>query len=164
MTNDTIVSGLKKQLVKYPDVKNGDIGLVARKKTTALPCIYYNVQYHISNNQDCIYDSLITSYSDDVEKYSSGETQTKIMQHILEMGWQKGGQTVTFERFDGSHYSSREIGEAFRTIQKAMLLELVYPTISNRLPLEAQLSCHPKMIWLDTGLMNYKSGKSKTSV
>ena len=89
---------------------------------------------------DTVYDSLITSYSDDVEKYSPNDTQTKIMRHILEVGWQKGGETITFERFGGSEYRSREVGEAFRTIQKAMLLELVYPTLNNRLPLEAQLS------------------------
>ena len=79
------------------------------------------------------------------------------MRHILETGWQKGGEMITFERFGGSTYRSREVGEAFRTIQKAMLLELVYPTLNNRLPLEAQLSRRPKLIWLDTGLMNYKS-------
>ena len=56
-----------------------------------------------------------------------------------------------------SDLRSREVGEAFRTIQKAMLLELVYPTLNNRLPLEAQLSRRPKLIWLDTGLMNYKA-------
>lgn len=106
---------------------------------------------------DSIYDALITSYSDDVEKYSPNQTQTKIMRHILEAGWQKGGEIITFERFGGSDYRSREVGEAFRTIQKAMLLELVYPTLSNRLPLEAQLSRRPKLIWLDTGLMNYKA-------
>ena len=106
---------------------------------------------------DTVYDSLITSYSDDVEKYSPNDTQTKIMRHILEVGWQKGGETITFERFGGSEYRSREVGEAFRTIQKAMLLELVYPTLNNRLPLEAQLSRRPKLIWLDTGLMNYKA-------
>ena len=106
---------------------------------------------------DTIYDALIASYSDDIEKYSPNETQTKVMRHILETGWQKGGETITFERFGGSEYRSREVGEAFRTIQKAMLLELVYPTLNNRLPLEAQLSRRPKLIWLDTGLMNYKA-------
>lgn len=106
---------------------------------------------------DTVYDGLITSYSDDVEKYSPNDTQTKIMRHILEAGWQRGGETITFEGFGGSDYRSREVGEAFRTIQKAMLLELVYPTLSNHLPLEAQLNRRPKLIWLDTGLMNYKA-------
>lgn len=106
---------------------------------------------------DRIYDALIASYSDDVEKYSPNGTQTKIMRHILEYGWQKGGEVISFERFAGSEYRSRESGEAFRTLQKAMLLELVYPTVGTQLPLEAQLSRRPKLIWLDTGLMNYKS-------
>lgn len=106
---------------------------------------------------DPIYEGLITSYSDDVEKYSQNDTQSKVMRHILQTGWQKGGQTITFERFGGSEYRSREVGEAFRTIQKAMLLELVYPTTGCRLPLEGEMGRRPKLIWLDTGLMNYKS-------
>lgn len=44
---------------------------------------------------DTIYDALIASYSDDIEKYSPNETQTKVMRHILETGWQKGGETIT---------------------------------------------------------------------
>lgn len=120
------------------------------------------VKYYAATNDllslDTIYDGLITSYSDDIEKYSPNDTQTRIMRHILETGWAKGGETITFERFGGSDYRSREVGEAFRTIQKAMLLELVYPTLNNRLPLEAQLTRRPKLIWLDTGLMNYKAG------
>lgn len=45
---------------------------------------------------DTIYDALIASYSDDIEKYSPNETQTKVMRHILETGWQKGGENDHF--------------------------------------------------------------------
>ena len=106
---------------------------------------------------DSTFDSLIASYGDDVEKYSPNDTQTKVMRHVLDTGWAKAAETITFERFGGSQYRSREVGEAFRTIEKAMLLELVYPTFATRLPLEGQMSRRPKLIWLDTGLVNYKA-------
>ena len=45
--------------------------------------------------------------------------------------------------------------EAFLTLQKSMLLETVYPTNSVRMPLQEQFSKHPKLFWLDTGIVNF---------
>jgi predicted AAA+ superfamily ATPase len=47
---------------------------------------------------------------------------------------------------------------AFQTIQKAMLLELAYPTSEVQMPLLQNFRKQPKLIWLDTGLVNYFSG------
>ena len=40
------------------------------------------------------------------------------------------GQTITFGGFAGSQYKAREVGEALRILEKAMLCERVYPTTS----------------------------------
>jgi predicted AAA+ superfamily ATPase len=116
-----------------------------------------------AENQDVlavkeIYDSLLLSYQDDVEKYTSNAALTKIVRTILAVGWASAGETITFERFAGARFSSREISLAFQTIQKAMLLELVYPTSSTQMPLIQNFRKQPKLIWLDTGLVNYFSG------
>jgi len=47
------------------------------------------------------------------------------------------------------------MGEAFRTLEKTMLLELVYPSTSILLPASPDLKRSPKLIWNDTGLVNY---------
>lgn len=107
---------------------------------------------------DDIYDALLTSYSDDVEKYASNDTMTKVIRFIIKNGWTFGGSIIAFEHFANSSYRSREMGEAFRTIEKAMLLELVYPVTSSLLPLQPAFTRRPKLIWLDTGLINYAAG------
>lgn len=104
---------------------------------------------------DKIYDSLLTSYSDDVEKYAHSASLIQIIRHIISHGWNYAAAPVTFERFGGSNYRSREVGEAFRTLEKTMLLELVYPVTNTQLPLLPALSRKPKLIWLDTGIVNF---------
>ena len=50
------------------------------------------------------------------------------------------------------------MGDAFRILQKTMLLELVYPTTETMLPILPDLKKKPKLLWLDTGLLNYAVG------
>jgi predicted AAA+ superfamily ATPase len=105
-----------------------------------------------------IYESLLASYQDDVEKYAASAALVKIIRDILTVGWSNAGETIAFEKFGGLPVKSREISLAFQTIQKAMLLELVYPTSSVQMPLLTNHRQRPKLIWLDTGLVNYFSG------
>ena len=107
---------------------------------------------------DHLYDSLLTSYRDDAGKYAHNETQRQLLAHILQSGWAEAAETVTLAGFAGSNYKSREVGEAMRTLERAMLLELVYPVVEPRVPLLAHISRRPKLIWLDTGLVNYQAG------
>lgn len=108
-----------------------------------------------------LYDSLLTSYSDDVEKYAHTDTLIQIVRFIIAQGWRYAGATISFERFGDSNYRSREVGEAFRLLEKTMLLELVYPTTSVQLPLLSARSRKPKLIWLDGGIVNYVAGVRK---
>ena len=116
-----------------------------------------------AENQDIlsvkeVYESLLISYQDDVEKYAKNSHLIRVIRAILSVGWTKAGEIITFEHFGGATYSSKEISMAFQTIQKAMLLELVYPTSETRMPLLQNFRKHPKLIWLDTGLVNFLSG------
>ncbi len=106
---------------------------------------------------ETVYSTLLSSYQDDVEKYATNKTQISIIRHILQYGWASAAEIITFERFAGSAYKSREMKEAFLTLQKSMLLEIAYPTNSVRMPLQEQFTKHPKLFWLDTGIVNYVS-------
>jgi len=108
-----------------------------------------------------IFETLLAGYKDDVEKYSRNELMRHIIRYILQEGWQYAGQRITLGSFAGSSYKSREMGEAFRTLEKAMLLELVYPTTNTSLPLTSDLKRSPKLLWVDTGLVNYVAGIQK---
>ena len=107
---------------------------------------------------DNIYETLLNAYIDDVEKYARNESIAQIIRYILKNGWSFAAERITFERFGNSNYKSREVSEAFRTIEKAMLLELVYPVLSSQIPLLISTSHRPKLIWFDTGLVNYIAG------
>lgn len=108
-----------------------------------------------------IYETLLTGYSDDTEKYAKTDTLHNVLRHILTYGWQYAGQRIKFERFANSNYKSREMGEAFRVLEKAFLLELSYPTTSTAIPILPDLKKSPKLLWLDTGLVNYSIGLQK---
>jgi len=121
-----------------------------------------------SHNRDVlavsdVYETLLESYSDDVEKYTSSNTMVKVIRSILLNGWNMAAETIAFEGFGGSSFKSREMGEAFQVIQKAMLLELVYPSSETQLPEIPNMRRRPKLLWIDTGLVNYAS-KIQTDV
>ncbi|MDO9635226.1 MAG: AAA family ATPase [Paludibacter sp.] len=107
---------------------------------------------------DTIYETLLNAYIDDVEKYARNKSIAEIIRYILKNGWSFAAERIKFERFGNSNYRSREVSEAFRTIEKAMLLELVYPVTCVQIPLLKSMSHRPKLIWFDTGLVNYIAG------
>lgn len=104
------------------------------------------------------YNQLLNAYKNDVEKYAKTATQSAVIRYILEEGWAFSGQNITFGGFAGSSYKARETGEAFRTLRKAMLLELAYPVTQTILPVTSDLKKTPKLFWLDSGLVNYSAG------
>lgn len=110
---------------------------------------------------DDIYETLVQSYKDDSEKYVRGNKLTDVVRFILSYGWAFSGETITLGNFAHSSYRSREVGEAFRLLEKAMLLELVYPVSSPQLPIIPETKRMPKLIWFDTGLVNYQAGIRK---
>ena len=105
-----------------------------------------------------IYEGLITSYLDDVEKYAGNATMTHIMRHTIRQSLIAAGSRIKFQGFGHSNYRSREIGEAFRTLEKTMLLQLVYPTLATSLPIQPNMKKSPKLQVLDTGLTNFVAG------
>ncbi|RLD57896.1 MAG: AAA family ATPase [Bacteroidetes bacterium] len=108
-----------------------------------------------------IYERLIVSYQDDVEKYARNETMANVIRYIIGTAFQYAGSRITFEKFGHSIYRSREMGDAFRTLEKTMLLQLMYPVTNTRLPIEEKLNLSPKLLMLDTGLVNHSAGLQK---
>lgn len=105
--------------------------------------------------------NLIIAYKDDVEKYAANNTSAKILRFIIDNAFKFAAERITFNNFGGSGYRSREISEAFRLLEKTMLLRLIYPTTSTRLPIVTKNKMSPKLQLLDTGLVNFISGIEK---
>ena len=108
-----------------------------------------------------IYESLLTSYRDDIEKYARNETMSQTIRYILHFGWKFASERITFSSFAGSSYKSREMGEAFRTLEKTFILELCNPTTDTLVPITKDLKRSPKLLWLDCGLVNYTANVQK---
>ena len=108
-----------------------------------------------------VYETLVQAYKDDSEKYVKGNKLTDVVRFILSYGWAFSGETITLGNFANSGYKSREVGEAFRLLEKAMLMELVYPVSSTQMPVIPETKRMPKLIWFDTGLVNYQAGIRK---
>ncbi len=105
-----------------------------------------------------IYESLLIAYIDDIEKYARNSTLTQVMRHAASNCFNEAGSRIKFNGFANSSYASREMGEALRTLEKARLLYLVYPTTNYLLPFSPDVKKMPRLQVLDTGLMNYFSG------
>jgi len=108
-----------------------------------------------------IYESLLTGYRDDIEKYAKNETMSQTIRYILQSGWKFAAERITLGGFAGSSYKAREMGEAFRTLEKTFILELCYPTTDNLVPITKDLKRSPKLLWLDCGLVNYAANVQK---
>lgn len=118
---------------------------------------------HYAANKDLsaltpIYESLLVSYLDDVEKYAHGNSQIEYIRHAIRSSFTEAGKRIKFQHFGNSSYKSREMGEALRSLEKALLIHLVYPQTSSVLPMLPDQSKSPRLHVLDTGMLNYFVG------
>lgn len=105
-----------------------------------------------------IYESIWSTYKDDVEKYASNDTERKVIKHLMNSAPLYLDERVKLQGFGNSNYRSREVGEAFRTLEGARIISLIYPTTDVELPLKPDIRKSPRLQFLDTGLVNYSIG------
>lgn len=153
-------------------VQNVPVALFAHSKLLQLFHTYAliggmpEIVNHYAQHKDLtalgpIYDSLISSYLDDVEKYAGTASQVLHIRHVIRSSFLLAGKRIKFEGFGNSSYRSREMGEALRTVEKALLLQLVYPNTGAILPLLPDIKKSPRLQVLDTGMLNYFAGIQK---
>jgi predicted AAA+ superfamily ATPase len=107
------------------------------------------------------YEGLLATYLDDVEKYAKNANQVQIVRHAIRSAFYEAGTRIKYQGFGASSYSSREMGEVLRTLEKVLLLNLVFPTTQTEAPFMPDIKKSPKLFVLDTGLVNYFSGLQK---
>lgn len=108
-----------------------------------------------------LYESLIFSYINDVEKYGRTNNLIQVIRHVINSSYFEAGTRIRFNHFGNSNYNSKEIGEAIRTLEKVMLLRLIYPTTNTKPPIVPDFKKSPRLQVLDTGMMNYFAGIQK---
>lgn len=108
-----------------------------------------------------VYETLLLSYMDDVEKYATTANQVQVMRHCIRSCFAEAGERIKFAGFGESAYSSKEVGEAMRSLRKALILHLTYPTTQTMLPFAPDIKRAPRLQVLDTGMLNYFSNIQK---
>jgi predicted AAA+ superfamily ATPase len=103
-----------------------------------------------------LYHGLLQTYMDDVEKYAP--SSTKVIRHCIETAPYEAAKRIKFAGFGQSNYKSRDISEALKTLEQAMLIRLLYPTTSVELPAQRNRKKSPRLQFLDTGLINHAVG------
>ena len=102
-----------------------------------------------------IYESIWGTYKNDVEKYTSSETERKVIKHIIATAHLYLDQRIKFQNFGNSNYKSREVSEAMRNLDEAKIIQLIYPTTDVEPPIKSDLKKSPRLQFLDTGLVNH---------
>jgi predicted AAA+ superfamily ATPase len=104
-----------------------------------------------------IYADLWQGYKDDSEKYAKNPTDRKVLRHILNYG-QFEQDRIKYECFANSNYKSREVSEAFQSLEMAKIIQLIHPITSTHFPPIPNLKRSPRMQYIDTGILNYLLG------
>lgn len=103
-----------------------------------------------------VYESIWETYKNDIEKYASGDANAKVIKHVVNSAHLYFDQRVKFQNFGNSNYRSREVGEAFRCLEDAKIIQLIYPTTSLNPPAIPDLKKSPKLQFLDIGILNHE--------
>jgi predicted AAA+ superfamily ATPase len=103
-----------------------------------------------------VYESIWTTYKEDVEKYAKTPLDARVIRHVIQTAHTYLDQRIKFQNFGNSNYKSREVGEAFRNLNDARVIQLIYPTTDITPPLRPDLRKAPRLQFLDTGLVNYE--------
>jgi len=114
---------------------------------------YIEADSYIGLNK--IYEGIWATYKNDVRKYAHNNTDEKVIVHIMNTAHNFLDERITFQNFGNSNYKSREVGEAFKSLDDAKVIQLIYPTIDTEFPVKTDFTKKPRMQFLDSGLLNY---------
>ena len=154
------------QLTQVPFATFAHTKLMRLFHTYALIGGMPEIVQHYATHKDLVrlgpmYDSLIIGYMDDVGKYAKSRAQILHLRHCIQSSFAQAGKRIKFEGFGNAAYKSREMGESLRTLEKALLLQLIYPCTTATLPLVPDIKKSPRLQILDSGLLNYFVGIQK---
>ena len=100
-----------------------------------------------------IYSDLMTAFRDDVIKYAKSRHESDIIRHVIDSVPSQTPERIAFANFGNSGYGSKDVGNALRTLERAMLLYLRYPVTNSDFPIVPDMKMKPHLQFLDSGLL-----------
>ncbi|MFW5703097.1 MAG: ATP-binding protein [Candidatus Dojkabacteria bacterium] len=101
-----------------------------------------------------IQKDLLQGIYDDIPKYETANSRKIQIQHVLTYAPSYAGNVYKYQNFAGSNYKSREMQEAFATLERAGMIYQVQQTKSQALPITSSPSGARKLGFIDVGLVN----------
>ena len=108
-----------------------------------------------------IYEKIMMIFQEEIDKVSPSKKSRERNHNTFQNSFPYASMRISFNHFGNSIYGSRETGCSFRTLEKILFLQLIYPTVSGTFPLSANHKKYPRLQLFDTGLINYSSGIQK---
>ncbi len=108
-----------------------------------------------------VYEKIETSFLQSIENMNAGKTRRKLAGEVLQNIYPYASTRIHFKRFGNLEKQSREMGQAFRMLEEAFLLQLIYPVTSRSLPMHPDKKRFPRVQVIDSGMVNYFSGTQK---
>ncbi|OFZ63441.1 MAG: hypothetical protein A3D92_20025 [Bacteroidetes bacterium RIFCSPHIGHO2_02_FULL_44_7] len=102
-------------------------------------------------------EGLLASFEEDVPKYAR-PAQTHYIRFLIQHAPLFAGQRIQYANFANSGHRSREMRQAFETLEKAMILQRISGNVQTIAPMQPNLRVAPKLLFLDTGLVAHKLG------
>jgi predicted AAA+ superfamily ATPase len=106
---------------------------------------------------------LLITLANDVPKYARTRMVDSVMRHCIETAPLLAGERIVFAGFGNSNYRSREVAESLRSLERALLLFLLYPTTSTTIPQVPNYKKAPRLQFFDVGLVNSFLGINRTA-
>lgn len=106
-----------------------------------------------------VYDAIFQGYVEDAEKYAS-RAKARYLSQAVDRAPFHAGERITYEKFGGGDFRSREMKEALWTLERALIIHLAAPTPSVRMPLREGGRKAPKLFFVDAGLVRFRLGLS----
>jgi len=107
------------------------------------------------SNLPPVYESIWNTYKEDIVKYASSKSEERVIKHIVNSAATFVDQRLKFQNFGNSNYKSREVGEAFRSLDDAKVIQIIYPCTNIEPPIIPDFKKSPRLQFLDTGILNF---------
>jgi uncharacterized protein len=105
-----------------------------------------------------LYYGITEAYKADVSKYAKNYNEATIIRDIINVIPQLVDERINMAKFGSLTYKSQDIKNGLVSLEKARLIELVYPTSHTAPPIIGDSRKRPRLHYLDVGLLNFQLG------